>query len=145
MIAVASIRVLIADPNEVLRAVYREFLSRDGFRVETASTALECVVQLRHFRPQILVLEPELPMGGGDGVLALMHEDPAILRVPVLLVTTGNDEDTLERVLYFPIDAIQRKPLAPSQLAGEIRSVLDSRTLARMHAGEGLGGGSYQI
>lgn len=130
MIAVASIRVLIADPNEVLRAVYREFLNREGFRVATAATALECVGHLRRFRPEVLVLEPELPMGGGDGVLALMHEDPQIASVPVVVLTRGRDENTLERVLDYPIDAIQSKPLPPSHLAGEIRSVLDNRTMA---------------
>jgi len=132
MIAVASIRVLIADPNEILRAVYREFLSWDGFRVATAADGLECLSRLRRFRPQVLVLEPELPMGGGDGVLALMHEDPSIALVPVVVVTAAKDQSVLARVLDFPVDAVQSKPLEPSRLAQGIRCVLDRRRTGRL-------------
>ena len=40
------------------------------------SSGLECVARLRERVPDVLVLEPQLPWGGGEGVLAIMGEVP---------------------------------------------------------------------
>ena len=44
-------------------------LLREGFELETAVSGLECVARLREAVPDVLVLEPHMPWGGGDGVL----------------------------------------------------------------------------
>ena len=41
------IRVLMADPDESLRPLYREHLLQEGFELVTASSGLECVARLR--------------------------------------------------------------------------------------------------
>lgn len=122
-----TIRVLIADPDESLLAMYRELLSREGFEVVTATTGLECVARLREQRPDVLVLEPQLPWGGGDGVLATMREVPDLALVPVMILTSCRDPRVLDHVAPFPISDYQAKPLAAQGLAGSIRTVLDQR------------------
>ena len=64
------IRVLLADPDRSLTAVYRKPLSREGFEVVAAFSGLECVARLREQVPDVLVLEPQLPWGGGEGILS---------------------------------------------------------------------------
>ena len=123
-------RVLIADHDEQLRQRYSAFLTRDGFQVATAASGLECADQLRRFRPDVLVLEPELPWGQGDGVLALMHEESDVRIASVIVLTAGRNVEGLSRVLDFPIDEFERKPLEPSQLAREIRWVLNTKPSA---------------
>jgi hypothetical protein len=68
------IRTLIADADESLQAVYRETLSQEGFAVTAAYSGLECVARLREYIPDVLVLEPCLPWGGGDGVIARLND-----------------------------------------------------------------------
>ena len=118
------IRVLMADPDESLPPVYREPLSREGFELATASSGLECVARLRERVPDVLVLEPQLPWGGGDGVLAMMGEVPQLATVPVMVLTSCRDPRVLKRVARFPISDYQLKPLAPDRLAGRLRSLL---------------------
>ncbi len=115
----------MADPDESLHPVYREPLSRDGFEVVTALSGLECVSRLRERVPDVLVLEPQLPWGGGDGVLAMMGEDPDLAIVPVMILTSCRDPHVLDRVARFPISDYQVKPLAADRLAGRLRSLLD--------------------
>jgi DNA-binding response OmpR family regulator len=119
------IRVLMADPDESLHPVYREPLSREGFEVDMALSGLECVSRLRERVPDMLVLEPQLPWGGGDGVLAIMGEDPDLAAVPVMVLTSCRDPHVLERVARFPISDYHVKPLAPDLLAGRLRALLD--------------------
>jgi CheY-like chemotaxis protein len=120
-----SIRVLLADPDESMHPVYREPLSREGFDVDMALSGLECIARLRERVPDVLVLEPQLPWGGGDGVLAIMGEDPGLAAVPVMVLTSCRDPHVLNRVALFPISDYHLKPLAPDRLAGKLRTLLD--------------------
>lgn len=118
--AMMSIRVLIADPDEFLLAAYREHLSQYGAIVATATNALECLGRLRTFLPDVLVLEPELLWGGGDGVLAVMHEEPEIRAASVVLLTHGTNRSLLYRLSPFKLDDYQMKPVTPRRLMQRI-------------------------
>ena len=118
------VRVLMADPDRSLRPVYRGPLFDEGFELVTAASGLECVARLRERVPDVLVLEPQLPWGGGEGVLAMMGEIPALATVPVMVLTSCRDPRLLEAVGRFPVCDYQLKPLAPDRLAGRLRSIL---------------------
>jgi DNA-binding response OmpR family regulator len=119
------IRILMADPDESIHPVYLEPLSEDGFEVDVALSGLECVARLRERVPDVLVLEPQLPWGGGDGVLAMMGEDPDLAIVPVMVLTSCCDPHVMDRMARFPISDYHLKPLAPDRLAGRLRALLD--------------------
>ena len=119
-----SVRVLIADPDEYLLDTYRDYLEQHGFEVATVTTGLECVAGLRNCVPDVLVLEPSIPWGGGDGVLAVMHEESDIPLIPVIVLTYGRDRGVLYRLAPFTIDDYQIKPLSAKRLTQRIRSLL---------------------
>lgn len=118
-----SIHVLIADPDEYLLDHYRDYLEPHGFKVATATTGVDCVEGLRECAPDVLVLEPSIPWGWGDGVLAMMHEEPDIPVVPVIVLSYGRDRGVLYRLAPFKIDDYQVKPLQPRRLAERIRAL----------------------
>lgn len=119
------IRILMADPDPSLSLVYREPLLREGLELATAVSGLECVARLRECAPDVLVLEPQLPWGGGDGVLAMMGEVPQLVTVPVMVLTSCRDPHVLNRVARFPISNYHLKPLTPDRLAERLRSLLN--------------------
>jgi DNA-binding response OmpR family regulator len=126
VLSIMSLRVLIADPDVPLLASYREVLSREGFEVATATNGLDCVAELRSFRPDVLVLEPDLPWGWGAGVLAAMREEYDVPLVPVLVLSARHDPESLFRVAALPIHEVQVKPLAPLLLAQRIRHLVEN-------------------
>ena len=119
------IRVLMADPDESRRPAYREHLLQEGFELVTAVSGLECIARLREHVPDVLVLEPQLPWGGGDGVLAMMGEIAVLASVPVLVLTSCRDPRVLESVSRFPISDYQVKPLTPDRLVARLRILLN--------------------
>jgi CheY-like chemotaxis protein len=116
----------LADPDEITRDDFRCFLARLGAEVAEACGGVECIGQLRAFQPHVLVLEPELPWGGGAAVMEWMLSDAAIPTAPVIAVTAGRDLDQLRRMLRFPLYDLAVKPLPPRQLANKIRWVVDT-------------------
>jgi DNA-binding response OmpR family regulator len=132
-----SIRVLIADPDEYLLDNYREYLEKHGFAVTTATTGLGCLGSLRECTTDVLVLEPSLPWGTGDGVLTLMHEEQDIAVVPVIVLTHAHDRGVLYRLAPFKIDDYQVKPLRPSLLAERLCALARQRHFEEMPLARG--------
>lgn len=120
----AAVRVLLADPDESLAPVYQEPLCQAGFELATALSGLACVARMRECAPELLVLEPQLPWGGGDGVLAMMGEVAGLEAVPVLVLTSCRDHRVLKGLAHFPISDYHLKPLPPDRLVGRLRSLL---------------------
>jgi DNA-binding response OmpR family regulator len=119
-------RILIADPDQELLESYENFLSRADFEVQTATTARDCLTKLCSFRPDVLVLEPELLEDGSEGSTDLLSNHSEMPQVPVMVVTAHFDPDNLYRVRSFrdmPVNAYYVKPLAPQELADCVRRI----------------------
>jgi DNA-binding response OmpR family regulator len=80
---------------------------------------------MRETVPDLLVLEPHMPWGGGDGVLDIMGEIPMLATVPVMVLTSCRDPHVLKGVSRFPIGDYQLKPLTPDRLAVRLRTLLN--------------------
>jgi DNA-binding NtrC family response regulator len=93
-------RVLIADPDEGLLEGFRRRL-REKFELATATNGVECLARLRELAPDVLVREPQLPWGGGDGVLAVMHQVSRLAFIPVMILTACREVCVLQRVAVF--------------------------------------------
>ncbi len=93
----------------------------------TVTNARECIGRLRQIVPDVLVLEPYLPWGGGAGVLAVMRDEPNLADIPVMIVTACRDVEVLKSVAPFPICDYFVKPLPPTHLETRIRRLLDHR------------------
>ena len=122
-----AVRVLIADSDEFTATTYADCLRQRGAIVTTASTGLECLARLHDFAPDVLVLEPELLWGGGDGVLAVIHEQPELRPTYVVLVSYARDRSLLHRVSRFKADDYQVKPLSAARLANRLSRLLGSQ------------------
>jgi CheY-like chemotaxis protein len=80
---------LFADADRESRDLHAWLLSSYGFQVDTASNGLQCLAKLSHSLPDLLILDLELPWGGGDGVLALIRQDLRLLPSRVVLTSSG--------------------------------------------------------
>ena len=121
-----SAHVLIANRDRFLLESYSRHLRERGAIVSTATTGLECVQLLRELVPDVLVLEPNLLWGGGDGVLALIAEESHLRPAVVIVLAQGGDRGLLYRLSSFRVDDYQTKALTASGLAQRIGTLLVS-------------------
>lgn len=116
--------VVLADGDEVALEVARQFFLMLGYEVETASGGVECLDKLRRLSDPVLVLDYELPWGGGDGLLAVLREDPILADTPVILTTAGPPRVRhVGLVAALPLLGILEKPVCPEVLLQYIRGV----------------------
>jgi DNA-binding response OmpR family regulator len=119
--------VLIAEADADLRAIYQRFFSYHSWQVQTAGGGLECLAKLRQLPPDLLVLDWELPWGGGEGVLTLMRENPRLRRVPVLLTSVLTSPQALSGLVTPPVVQALQKPFP-------LRALLEQLSFHRQYA-----------
>jgi len=103
-------RILVAEANSTWRDFVRDSLQIKGYQVETASEGPECLRKVAGFRPDLLILDLELPWGGGEGVVACMRESLATRGVPVILTSALTPPRELVAFVKPPVVRCLAKP-----------------------------------
>lgn len=90
-------RLLIAISDAETRDLYSRFFSSAGYDVSMAADGLQCLERIRAEHPDVLVLDQEIPWGGGDGVLELMDHELKDELLDVVVVTNDRRRCRSER------------------------------------------------
>jgi CheY-like chemotaxis protein len=116
--------VLIVEDNERNRKLVRKVLEKKGFRtieVETGEAALEAA---RNHRPDLILMDYQLP--GIDGIEAFrrIRGDPSIRRMPIVAVTASAMPEDMARMREAGFDGFETKPISVKDLLATIERVL---------------------
>jgi CheY-like chemotaxis protein len=84
-------RILVGDDNEQMRRLIVELLQAEGHEVSEATDTDEVLEQFTQARPDLLVLDVQMPGGGGIVALRKIRSDPANEGLPVLLLSGSVD------------------------------------------------------
>lgn len=111
---------LVEDDGHTRRLV-REYLVREGFKVEAFASLEEMAARLKEGYPDLFVLDIMLP--GEDG-LTFCRRLRASSPVPVIFISARGDE--LDRVLGLELggDDYLSKPFSPRELVARVKAIL---------------------
>lgn len=121
-------RLLIACRELEWRELYESYFTDLDYEVETSCDGLDCLAKLRQAAPAILVLDLELPWGGGDGILAWLREERSAPQIPVLLMGPTASNPTCPPCQESPVLDYLCKPVGLTRLLISVRSAF-ARTL----------------
>jgi DNA-binding NarL/FixJ family response regulator len=141
------IRVVVADDQHLVRAGFRALLDAepDIDVVGEASTGRDAVAVAVRERPDVVLLDVRMP--DGDGLWATEHivRDPALAHVRVVIVTTFELDEYVERAVAGGASGFLVKDTEPVELLRAVRVVASGdallspgvtrRLLARIAAG----------
>lgn len=108
--------ILIVEDHPTNRKLLRDVLKRAGHQVLEASCADEGLPLVRERRPDLVVMDIQLP--GTDGLEAarILKEDQATCSIPVLALTAHAMPGDEERFIRGGCDAYLPKPLRYAEL-----------------------------
>jgi DNA-binding response OmpR family regulator len=112
--------VLIVDDDRPLRKLLRAYLEEESITVVEAGSGEEALATIERAAPGLVLLDVRLP--GMDGFEVLRRLDTAGARVPVMLVTSLEDE--VDQLVGYRLGAVDYvvKPVSPKVLAAKVKS-----------------------
>ncbi|MGH7091838.1 MAG: response regulator [Stellaceae bacterium] len=113
--------LLVVDDDARLRELLRRYLTGEGFRVTTATNAVEARAKLQSFAFDLLIIDVMMP--GEDG-LDLTRSLRAVGSIPILLLTAMAEPKNRIEGLERGADDYVVKPFEPRELVLRIRNIL---------------------
>ncbi len=111
------LRVLVVDDDAGSRDALAIVLSLEGYAVETAADAAEAIACARRLRPDIVVCDLDLGVGGDGFSVARAIRRDATTAVPRLVALSGADtREAKDRAATAGFEAYLLKPVAVTTL-----------------------------
>ena len=116
--------VAVVDDEEAVRVALRRLLRSASLLVETFSSGAEFLDSLKEHQPDCVVLDLHMPELSGFAVQARLAE--AGIRLPTVIITGHDTDETRERALGGGAAAYLRKPVDDQALLDAITEAVRS-------------------
>jgi signal transduction histidine kinase len=122
-------RVLVVDDDALARRSLRAMLERSHYQVEAAEGGAEALALLSSYRPDLVLLDIQMPGMDGLEVCRQIRERPHGELLPVIFLTCDERPDIHAQAFQAKGDDFLRKPVFPAELIVRIRSLLRLKRL----------------
>lgn len=117
--------ILVVEDTDLLRRMYVDRLTQDGYRVLAAADGLEALNLMRTDCPDLVLLDLIMPMMSGLEVLERSKADARLREIPVLVLSNlGQDEDIRRCVELGAYDYLIKNDARPAEIAAKIKRIL---------------------
>lgn len=124
-------RILVVDDEPQIRRIMRTALTTAGYEVEDAKTGEEALAKVRDYRPDLVLLDINMPGMGGLAACRELRADP---NVAIVMLTVHNTEAAKVEALDAGADDFVSKPFSTPELLARIRAVLRRAPVAQSSA-----------
>ena len=119
-------RILVIDDSALIRHVVQAGLRGEpGWHVDAAESGPRGVELATSARPDLILLDVEMPDPDGPATLALLREREVTREVPVLFLTGHSADEDRRTLLALGAAGVIAKPFDPPALAAEIRRQME--------------------
>jgi putative two-component system response regulator len=116
--------VLVADDKQENRALFVRLLTHEGYDVFTAADGESALAALERHRPDIVLLDVQMPRVDGFEVCRRVKLNPATRLTPVVMVTGLNQRDHRIKGINAGADDFIVKPFDTEELRARVRSLI---------------------
>ncbi|MBT8136237.1 MAG: response regulator [Gammaproteobacteria bacterium] len=116
--------VLIVDDSPTEVHVMKTALEKHGFTTDSAGDGEEGLAKARDNRPDLILMDVVMPGLNGFQATRELSRDPATAAIPIVMVTTKDQEtDRIWGLRQGAVDYLV-KPVSEQELVGKTREVL---------------------
>lgn len=117
-------KILLVDDSATVLMMERMILAAEQFEVVTASNGLEAQEKARRELPDLILMDIVMPKVTGLEACKALRADPATSHIPIILVTTRGEAQTVEQGYENGCNDYVTKPVNSSELLSKIRNIL---------------------
>ena len=116
--------VMVVDDSVTVRKVTSRLLERNGMNVLTAKDGVDAIAQLQEHKPDIMLLDIEMPRMDGFEVATLVRHDERLKDLPIIMITSRTGEKHRERAMTIGVNEYLGKPYQESDLLENIQKLV---------------------
>ncbi|MEM9403651.1 MAG: Hpt domain-containing protein [Pseudomonadota bacterium] len=118
---------LVVDDSITVRRVTERFLQRHGLRVLTAKDGLDAIAVMSDHKPDIILLDIEMPRMDGYEFASHVRNDDRVADVPIIMITSRVGDKHRARAIELGVNDYLGKPYQDNQLMEAIQRQLEDR------------------
>jgi chemosensory pili system protein ChpA (sensor histidine kinase/response regulator) len=122
--------VLVVDDSITVRRVTQRLLQREGYRVSLASDGLQALERLQQERPTVVLSDIEMPRMDGFDLVRNIRNDPRLMDLPVIMITSRIAEKHREHARELGVDHYLGKPYSEDELLALVANYAQSAASA---------------
>ncbi len=115
--------VVLVDDAADVRMLLQVLLELDGYAVTATADGATGLAAVRAERPDVVLLDVQLPGMDGTEVLRQLRADPPTADLPVVLLTGSPEQDTAA-LLGLGATGVLRKPFDPDTVGAQLAALL---------------------
>jgi len=119
-----SRRILVVEDQEDNRRIVRDLLTRSGYEIVEATTGEEGVILAETQRPDLILMDIQLPMIDGYEATRRIKANPALHHIPIIAVTSYALSGDDVKALAAGCNDYVAKPFSPRALLAKVREYL---------------------
>jgi two-component system cell cycle response regulator DivK len=122
-----SKRILVIEDQEDNRQIVRDLLAASGYELIEATTGEEGLEAAARERPDLILMDIQLPGIDGYEVTRRIKADPKLRQIPIIAVTSYALSGDDKKAFAAGCDGYVTKPYSPRLLLAKIREYLPSK------------------
>ena len=119
--------ILIVEDNDKNLKLVRDVLQVKGYETIEAGNAEDGIVLARERKPDLILMDIQLPGMNGMEALKLLRADADTRDIPVMAVTASAMTQDRQKIMASGFDAYQSKPINVREFVEAVRTVLTAR------------------
>lgn len=116
--------ILLIEDNPVIIKLVSYKLKKIGYRFEHRDNGKDGLDAVKDLRPDLLILDVMLPSMNGFEVLRQIRSDENVSDTKVIMLTSKNRMEDLEKGFSLDVEDYMDKPFKPAELELRIKKVL---------------------
>jgi two-component system cell cycle response regulator DivK len=117
-------RVLIVEDNDLNMKLFHDLLEAHGYETLQTKDGMEAVKLAREHRPDLILMDIQLPEISGLEVTKWLKEDPDLRRIPIVAVTAFAMKGDEEKIRQGGCEAYIAKPISVAKFLETVNRFL---------------------
>jgi chemosensory pili system protein ChpA (sensor histidine kinase/response regulator) len=118
--------VMVIDDSMTVRKITSRLLEREDYRVATAKDGIDALEQMQTFRPDILLVDIEMPRMDGFDLVRHVRADSQRSSIPIIMISSRTADKHREHARALGVNAFLGKPYQDQELLKQMKLLLGS-------------------
>lgn len=118
-------KILFVDDTKMFQSIYKSKLMSEGYQVRTADNGLEAIKSLSEEKPDLILLDLNMPVMDGFKVLQAVKANPDFSSIPVIVFSSRGQAEEIEKAVNLGADGyLIKTTTTPNDVVKKVKEIL---------------------